>query len=213
MGFWGRMDSCTCMAESLHCPPEAITALLISCTPTQSKKLKRDKGEGRRSPAFGVQLPGLENDSLPSGQWGKSLKVFDKGGCLHPRPQQIIRAFLRKVWRSRDKPKQGFRQLVQILALLFWQDHGQPQQKGESREGSQKHWEGPHLPREGSRTGAASYFILVSKTVLGHRHTVCSHIVLHITGTEAIWLAMSKTSIIRSFIGNVCYPCSRISRI
>ena len=26
---WGRMDTCICMAESLHCSPETITALLI----------------------------------------------------------------------------------------------------------------------------------------------------------------------------------------
>ena len=29
----GRMDPCVCMAESLCCPPERITTLLISCTP------------------------------------------------------------------------------------------------------------------------------------------------------------------------------------
>ena len=28
MGFWGRMDACVCMAESLHCPPETTTTLL-----------------------------------------------------------------------------------------------------------------------------------------------------------------------------------------
>ena len=30
-GIWGRMDTCICMAESLFCPPETITTLLISC--------------------------------------------------------------------------------------------------------------------------------------------------------------------------------------
>ena len=28
-GDWGRMDACICMAESLHCSPVTITALLI----------------------------------------------------------------------------------------------------------------------------------------------------------------------------------------
>ena len=28
-GVWGRMDTCMCMTESLCCPPETITALLI----------------------------------------------------------------------------------------------------------------------------------------------------------------------------------------
>ena len=30
-GEWGRMDPCVCMAESLCCSPETITALLIGC--------------------------------------------------------------------------------------------------------------------------------------------------------------------------------------
>ena len=29
-GVWGRMDTCVCMAESLCCLPETLTALLIS---------------------------------------------------------------------------------------------------------------------------------------------------------------------------------------
>ena len=36
---WGRMDTCTCMAESLCCSPETITTLLIGCTPKQNKKV------------------------------------------------------------------------------------------------------------------------------------------------------------------------------
>ena len=44
-GVWGRMDTCICMAESLHCLPETITTLLISYTPIQNalgvKKKKR----------------------------------------------------------------------------------------------------------------------------------------------------------------------------
>ena len=32
------MDTCICMAESLHCSPKTITRLLISYTPIQNKK-------------------------------------------------------------------------------------------------------------------------------------------------------------------------------
>ena len=32
-GVWGRMDTCICRAESLHCSPETITTLLISSIP------------------------------------------------------------------------------------------------------------------------------------------------------------------------------------
>ena len=32
-GVWGRMDTCVCIAESLCCPPEITTTLLISYIP------------------------------------------------------------------------------------------------------------------------------------------------------------------------------------
>ena len=35
-GVEGRMDTCICMAESLCCPPEIITALFISYAPIQA---------------------------------------------------------------------------------------------------------------------------------------------------------------------------------
>ena len=37
------MNTCTHMAEALHCPPETITALLISYTPIQNAKVKKKK--------------------------------------------------------------------------------------------------------------------------------------------------------------------------
>ena len=33
-GVWKRMDTCICMAESLHCSPATITPLLIGFTTT-----------------------------------------------------------------------------------------------------------------------------------------------------------------------------------
>ena len=39
-GVWGRMGMCTCMAESLCCPPETTTTLLIGYIPIQNKKFK-----------------------------------------------------------------------------------------------------------------------------------------------------------------------------
>ena len=47
-GVWGRIDPCICMAESLRCSPEMITILLISYTPIQNKKFKREKKELNR---------------------------------------------------------------------------------------------------------------------------------------------------------------------
>ena len=44
-GAWGRMDTCICMAESLRCSPDTITALLTGYTPIQNKKFtKRSVG-------------------------------------------------------------------------------------------------------------------------------------------------------------------------
>ena len=34
---WERMDTCICMAESLHCSPEIITTLLIGYAPVQNR--------------------------------------------------------------------------------------------------------------------------------------------------------------------------------
>ena len=35
-GVWGRMDTCMCMAESLHWSPETITTLFVGCTLIQN---------------------------------------------------------------------------------------------------------------------------------------------------------------------------------
>ena len=29
-GVWGRVDTCTCMVETLHYPPESITELFVN---------------------------------------------------------------------------------------------------------------------------------------------------------------------------------------
>ena len=39
----GRMDTCICIVESLHYPPETITALLIGDTSIQNKTFKKIK--------------------------------------------------------------------------------------------------------------------------------------------------------------------------
>ena len=38
-GVWRRMDTCTGMAEPLHCPPETIPTLLIDYIPVQNLKV------------------------------------------------------------------------------------------------------------------------------------------------------------------------------
>ena len=39
-GFGGRMDTCICMAESLHCSVETITTLLIGSAAAAAKSLQ-----------------------------------------------------------------------------------------------------------------------------------------------------------------------------
>ena len=41
-GVLGRMDTCVCMTESLCCPPETVTTLLLDYTPIQNKKFKKE---------------------------------------------------------------------------------------------------------------------------------------------------------------------------
>ena len=43
MGVWGRIDTCICLTESLHCSPESITTLLIGYTSIQKEKKERER--------------------------------------------------------------------------------------------------------------------------------------------------------------------------
>ena len=48
-GVQGRMNTCTCMVESLcFCPPKTITTLLISYTPTQKFPKKPNKKTNKK---------------------------------------------------------------------------------------------------------------------------------------------------------------------
>ena len=45
------MDTCTCVAKSLCCPPETVTTLFIGFIPIQNKNVKKEiRYEGARSP-------------------------------------------------------------------------------------------------------------------------------------------------------------------
>ena len=45
---WGRMHTCICMSESLCCPPETITTLLISYTPIKNKQFFKKIDTGKK---------------------------------------------------------------------------------------------------------------------------------------------------------------------
>ena len=62
-GFGGRMDTCLCMTESLHCSSETVTRLLIGYTPIQNvfgvKKIKRNPQVGVIRSKVGGEGQGL----------------------------------------------------------------------------------------------------------------------------------------------------------
>ena len=53
---WGRMDTCTCMAESLRCSPQTTTTLLIDLLQYKVRSLKRRKRDlfSQRNEVFTV---------------------------------------------------------------------------------------------------------------------------------------------------------------
>ena len=64
-GAWGRMDIYVCVAESLCCIPETITALFDNCyTPIKNKKFEKKKK--------GVVTKKMAERELPL-LWGVSL--------------------------------------------------------------------------------------------------------------------------------------------
>ena len=97
-GAWGRMDTRVCMAESLCCPSETITALLIGhvkvkelcpilCNPMgytvhgilQARILKWIAfpfSRGSSHPEIEPRPPSLQADSLPAEPQGKPLTSY-----------------------------------------------------------------------------------------------------------------------------------------
>ena len=70
-GIWGRMDTCICMAESLHCPPGtmSLTTLLISYTPIQNEKFKKKKYSFRSHKQRVMSIP------IQGGQTSNELRL------------------------------------------------------------------------------------------------------------------------------------------
>ena len=60
-GAWGRMDTCTCKAESLLCLSDTIPTYLISYTRVQHKVLKKNRHMGIDIPHSHTSLSHLTN--------------------------------------------------------------------------------------------------------------------------------------------------------
>ena len=95
-GVWGRMDTWVCIAESLCCPPEIITALLISCE-CKSHSVMSDslRPHGLYSPwNFSGQNTGVGSLSLLQ-------DIFPTQGLNPDLPHQLysnkIKSFLKRL--------------------------------------------------------------------------------------------------------------------
>ena len=70
---WGRMDTCTCMAESLCCSPKIITTLLTISSVQFSHSVVSDSLRPHESqharPPCPSPTPRVHSDSLPSSRW------------------------------------------------------------------------------------------------------------------------------------------------
>ena len=75
---WGRMDTCICMAEFLHCSPETIATLLTRYTPRQILKFKENKKNLFRCEQ--------QNSTQMTEQWREVIfshkKAYRKNGSL-----------------------------------------------------------------------------------------------------------------------------------
>ena len=54
-GIWGRRNTCTCMAESLHCSPEAISTLSAHQLYPNTKIKVKKKKDGSFFPDVDIQ--------------------------------------------------------------------------------------------------------------------------------------------------------------
>ena len=72
-GAWGRMDTCICTAESLHCSRETITTLSTGYTTVQNKRLKKVRESSKKQ--------SFKNTSIIISQFKRQM--FDIILCLN----------------------------------------------------------------------------------------------------------------------------------
>ena len=71
-GVWGRMHTCICMDESIYCPLETITTLLIGyqfSSVAQSCPTLCDPWTQHTRPPCPSPTPGVHSGSRPSSRW------------------------------------------------------------------------------------------------------------------------------------------------
>ena len=87
-GVWGRMDTCIWMAQSLCCPPEALTTLLIGSVVVVQQCLTLCDPMDSSTPGLPVphHLPAIPQSKIKSFFFfflikGSKLESSDKKGC------------------------------------------------------------------------------------------------------------------------------------
>ena len=108
-GESGRMDTCTCLAESLCCSPETSTALLISYSPNKVKSSK--KVNKVRKSKCGINIH-VDTDSLTTlhlGIWGrKTARWFAKSDDCRAWPKGWLWCCLGEKRCHKPRTKRGF---------------------------------------------------------------------------------------------------------
>ena len=110
--FGGRMDTCICMAESLCCPPETITTLLINCSPIENKNFKKQTKNKRKKKKLAKQKT-KRNSLCPNGviTGGHEFVVCF---CWHA---GTYRGQFKIPWHVREQ-ENAFSPLTRLLLLL-----------------------------------------------------------------------------------------------
>ena len=114
-GVLGRMDTCICMAESLHCSPETNTTLLMGYILIQNqkfiiekKKTSHNKWNKQTNKTLPYSFGNLESHALPQ-------------GCAHAqeRTKRALRPHFWLTFRLHESKKWKQRQGVSYL-LECW---------------------------------------------------------------------------------------------
>ena len=117
---WGRMDTCVCMAESLCCSPETVTALLIS---------------------YAAAAKSLQSCPTLCDPWDGSPPGSPLPGILQARALEWVAISSSNAWKWKVKVKTLSR--IWLLVTPWTAAYQAPPSMGFSR---QEYWSGLPLP-------------------------------------------------------------------
>ena len=104
------MDTCICMAESACCPPETITTLLISYTPTENRIGKNPPCKEHGFHAWSRKIPHAAEQLSPSA-WSPCSPTRETTTVSSPHSPQLEKARVQQQRSSTAKNKFSFKML------------------------------------------------------------------------------------------------------